>query len=64
MSNTLTGGKNMKKVRAYQYVDEEIKYTEDYTIGKNGDYVSIEDLKSELNEVVGSAIDRYEIEEI
>ena len=54
----------MKKVRAYQYVDEEIKYTEDYTIGNNGDYVSIEDLKSELNDLVGSAIDRYEIEEI
>ena len=54
----------MKKVRAYQYVDEEIKYTEDYTIGKNGDYVSIEDLKADLNELVCSAIDRYEIEEI
>lgn len=54
----------MKKVRTYQYVDEEIKYTEDYTIGNEGDFATIDDLISELNDLVGLAIDRYEIEEI
>lgn len=49
-------------VRTYQYVDEEIKYVEDYVIGE--DYETVDDLKEELDELVGLAIDRYEIEEI
>lgn len=54
----------MKKVRTYQYVDEEIKYTEDYTIGDGADFATVEDLQEELNELVGVAIDRYAINEI
>lgn len=52
------------KVRIYQYVDEEIRYIEDYTIGDGADFATIDDLVSELNELVGLAIDRYEIIEV
>ena len=51
-------------VRTYQIADEEIKYTEDYTIGEGADFETIDDLKAELDELVGAAFDRYEIEEI
>jgi hypothetical protein len=52
----------MKTVRTYQIVNGEIKYTEDYTIGSGADYETIEDLKKDLEELIGTAIDSYEVE--
>lgn len=54
----------MKTVRTYQIVNGEIRYTEDYTIGSGADYETIEDLKKDLEELTGTAIDSYEIETI
>jgi hypothetical protein len=54
----------MKTMRTYQIVDEKIKYTEDYTIGEGGDFETVEDMENALNELIGEAIDRYEIEEV
>lgn len=50
-------------VTTRQYVDGEIKYTEVYTIGAGCDFETIDDLEEALDELVGLAIDRYEIEE-
>lgn len=52
----------MKTYRTYQIVNEQIKYTEDYTIGE--DFETYEDMIEALDELIGEAIDRYEIEEI
>jgi hypothetical protein len=48
--------------RVFQIVDEQIKYTEDYTIGE--DFETYEEMVEALDELIGEAIDRYEIEEI
>lgn len=52
----------MKTYRTYQIVNGQIKYTEDYTIGE--DFETYEDMIEALDELIGEAIDRYEIEEI
>lgn len=54
----------METVRTYQIVNGEIRYTEDYTIGSGANYETIEDLKKDLEELIGTAIDSYEIETI
>lgn len=48
--------------RVYQIVDEQIKYTEDYTIGE--DFETYEEMIEALDELIGEAIDRYIIEKI
>ena len=48
----------MMKVHVLQYVDGAVKYDEWF------DTDSIDDLKNELDELVGTAIDSYEITDI
>ena len=50
------------KALVRQYVNDELRYTEEYTIGAGGDYETLEDLQSEFNELIGEAIDRYDID--
>ena len=52
----------MKTYRVYQIVDNKIKYTEDYTIGK--DFETYDDMIAALDELIGEAYDSYTIEEI
>ena len=49
-------------VKTFQYVDDEIKYTEEYTVGNGADFETIDDLKESLDELIGTAIDKYEIQ--
>lgn len=51
-------------IRTYQIVDNRVKYIEDYTIGENGDFKTVDELKIALNELIGNAIDSYYIETI
>jgi hypothetical protein len=49
-------------VTARQYVDNELRYTEEYTIGTGCDFETVEDLRNALDELIGEAIDSYEID--
>lgn len=51
-------------IRTYQIVNDEIKYIEDYSIGEGADFETMDDLTAALDELIGEAFDRYEIEEI
>ena len=50
--------------RTYQMINDEIKYTEDYTIGIGEDFETYEDMIAALDELIGEAYDSYTVEPI